>query len=366
MEQDTREFERRLLAVGGEYRISARARAYARHELASSLSGAWALSGSQRQVATVAGIDADLARDAHVFSEYRLANALAGREAQAAVGLRNAWRLENGMRVGGSFERVSPLAGGSSSGASTAITGSVDWADDARWKGSSRMEVRTSRGSDQFLQTMAAAVKLDSSWTMLGRHGLAVTDARAGVEARERLGVGFAYRSPGAGARGAAARWDALARWELRYDREAPVDDVRHRRIANVLALNGTARFARGLESSLAFAGKLTRDEQPGGRVTAGGAQWWHGRLRREFGRDWDAGLSASLLAGRSLAQRQTGLGAEVGRVLQGGMWLSLGWNHFGYRDDELTGEEWTRQGAYLRLRIKFDETLFHRDGVTP
>jgi hypothetical protein len=30
-----------------------------------------------------------------------------------------------------------------------------------------------------------------------------------------------------------------------------------------------------------------------------------------------------------------------------------------GYADDDLTGEEWTRQGAYLRVRARFDETLW-------
>src|SRR5690349_4959707 len=79
-EQDTQIASRRLAALGGEYRFSTRGRVYVRHELASSLTGAWALSESQQRLATVAGVDADVARDAHVFSEYRLADALAGRE----------------------------------------------------------------------------------------------------------------------------------------------------------------------------------------------------------------------------------------------------------------------------------------------
>ncbi|HEV2106129.1 MAG TPA: hypothetical protein VGU27_10410, partial [Candidatus Eisenbacteria bacterium] len=353
LEQDTREFDRRLAALGGEYRFSSRGRVYARHELASSLSGAWALSGSQQQLASVVGVDADVARDAHVFSEYRLEDALAGREAQAAVGLRNAWRLDDGMRVGGSFERVSPLAGPTAgSGASTALTGSVDWTEDPVWKGSSRMEIRTDRASDQFLEGMAAAVRLDSTWTALGRHLLTLTDAHAnGVTASERLLLAFACRAPGAGG------WDGLGRWEVRYDRDPASVADHHRRIANIVAAEGAGPVAHDWRATLAWAGKLTRDEEPG-LVAAGGAQWLHGRLLRDLGRDWDAGLTAGALAGRRLTQRTYGLGVEVGRVLPGGAWLSAGFNEFGYRDDELTGEEWTREGAYLRLRVKFDEAL--------
>ncbi len=354
LEQDTREWDRRMAALGGEYRFRSRGRLYLRHELLSSFSSAWALSGAQRQATTVVGVDADVAKDAHLFSEYRVGDAFGGREAQAAVGLRNGWRLASGMRVGTSFERVNPLRG-SDAGASTALTGSVDWTDDPVWKGSSRAEVRTSRSSDQFLQSMAAAVKLDSSWTGLGRH-LLTLERRHGLggDARERLQLAAAYRPGG--------DWEGVGRWELRYDREAPGDGTRTRRVANIAGFAATGRN-RGWEGSLAWAGKLTR-EQGAGLVTAGGAQWLHGRVTRDLGREWDCGVTASVLAGRRIAQRQYGLGAEAGRLLPGGTWLSLGFNRFGYADDELTGEQWTRTGAYLRLRVKFDETLFLRDGV--
>ena len=53
------------------------------------------------------------------------------------------------------------------------------------------------------------------------------------------------------------------------------------------------------------------------------------------------------------------GCWTEVGRRLQPGLWLSAGYNLTGYADDELTGEEWTRQGVYLRVRARFDETLW-------
>ena len=363
-EQDTRLTDRRLAALGGEYRFSTRGRAYARHELASSLHGPWSMNSGERRLATVAGIDAALAHDAHVFSEYRLADAFAGRDAQAAVGLRNAWRLASGMRVGGGFERVNPLGGPrAAEGPSTAVSGSVDWTEDPRWKGSARMELRSSRAADQVLQTMAAAVKLDSSWVALGRHALTFGGSAAGTgrEAREQLQVALAYRDPG-GAPRRAGRWDALGRWEFLYER-TPGMGQRLRRVANVLGMNGTGRFPRSYSANLAWAGKITRDEADGA-ASAGGAQWVHGRVLKDFGRVWDAGVSASMLMGRTSAERQFGLGAEIGRQLPAGTWLSLGFNRFGYRDDELTADEWTRTGGYLRIRARFDETLFRREEV--
>lgn len=352
-EQDTQELSRRLAALGGEYRFSTRGRLYARHELASTLTSAWALTSTQRQLASVVGVDADLAHDAHVFSEYRMNDAIAGREAQAAVGLRNAWKLASGMRVGASFERVNPLAGaGLAAGPTTALTGSVDFGDDPVWKGSGRAEIRTSRTSDQFLQSMAAAVKLDSSWTAIGRHQLFVSrQTLGGGEARERLGAAFAYRPE-------AATWDALGRWELRYDRVGGL--ARSRRVSNIVGFSGTGRVARSTRTSLAWAGKITRD-QSSGLITAGGGQWAQARLTHDLAEGWDVSLTTSALTGRRWDQRQAGLGLEFGRQLPGDLWVSFGFNCFGYRDDELSEGEWTREGGYIRLRAKFDESLFQR-----
>ncbi|MFN8586646.1 MAG: hypothetical protein U0704_02505 [Candidatus Eisenbacteria bacterium] len=359
LEQDTRETDRRMAALGGEYRFAARGRLYARHELLSSLTSAWALSNAQQQNATVVGVDADVAGDAHAFGEYRMNDAIAGREAQAAVGLRNGWTVADGMRLSTSFERVTPLAG-ANAGPSTALTGAVDFTGDDVWKGSSRFEVRTSRANDQFVQGMAAAVKLDSSWTALGRQLLTLTRVHgsasgAGAEARERLQLAAAYR-PG-------TQWEALGRWEFRYDRggagtfAASDAAARVRRVANVAALAATVRSGEWAHE-FGWAGKLTREQEPG-RVTAGGAQWLHGRIGREFLHRWDAAVTGGVRWGRRATQREYGLGAELGRALPNGAWLALGANRFGFADDELAGEAWTRTGAYLRLRVRFDESLF-------
>mgnify|MGYP001312271088 CR=1 FL=1 len=85
------------------------------------------------------------------------------------------------------------------------------------------------------------------------------------------------------------------------------------------------------------------------------------GRVTRDLREGWDASLTGSVLAGRRFTQRQSGLGLEIGRQLPGDVWLSFGFNRFGYADDELTDGEWTREGAFLRLRAKFDESMFQR-----
>ncbi len=363
-EQDVRGGERRMAALGGEYRVAQRGRLYARHEFISSLGGTWDLNGAQQRLATVVGADADVRRDQHVFGEYRVSDVLAGREAQAAVGLRNGWQLARGLRLGTSFERVSPLGAGAAGGPTTAGTVALDATRGHAWKGSTRFELRGNGQGTQFLQTAAAAVQLDSAWTGLVRHALSLNQARAAAddETRERVQLGLAWRPGG--------DWEALARWEFRYDRgataldatslDAGAADPDARRLAGVMALNADGRLGDRDVVTLGWAGKLTH-ERSGLGATGGGGQWLRLRTTSDIARDWDLSWTTSVLTGRGWDQRRWGLGLEVGRQLPGGVWLSLGFNRFGYYDSELAGEEWTREGAFVRLRMKVDETTLER-----
>ncbi|HEY6099793.1 MAG TPA: hypothetical protein VIW03_10210, partial [Anaeromyxobacter sp.] len=323
---------RRMAALGAEYRLPGIGRVYGRHEFLSSLTSPYALSNDQQRLATVFGVDADVAHDQHVYGEYRLGNSLARREAEAALGLRNVWRLDNGLRVGTSFERVNPLEG-SADGPTTAFTGSVDYAEREDWKGSYRSEVRTNRAADSYLSTAAAACRIDSSWTALGRNLLSMTDERQGRgSAREWIQLGFAYRPQ------RSSGWDALGRYELHFDREATGDGPNRRRIAHVLSLHGTGRLGESFEGSGSWAYKFARDRA--GLVESGlGMQRISARARTDIGRNWDAGAQASTLVGGGAARWSLGL--EGGRQLGGGVWLSAGWNGFGYQDPDFTESEW-------------------------
>lgn len=349
LEQDVVDPARRLAALGGEYRFSAQARLYARHELSSSLVGPMALEDSQRRLASVLGVDADVARSAHVFSEYRLADALAGREAEAALGIRNAWRLRDGFRIGASFERVSPL-GREANGPTTAATASIESLEDPDAKMSARLEMRTSRASDAALGTMAAAFRVDAAWSLIGRSVASVTDDHGrGVTVRERFQAGLAYRRPDREA------WDALGRYELKLDRAPDETGERQRRLAHVISFHTTGKLYELIETSIAWAGKRVT-ERTGGLATRTAAQWLHGRASRGFGRVWDAGVHASVLTGSGA--RRDGLGVEMGRRVGPGVWLSAGWNRLGYDDADLPEESYHRSGVYVRVRARFDESI--------
>ena len=211
------------------------------------------------------------------------------------------------------------------------------------------------------LATFAGAYRLGPRWSGLARSAFSVNDDATGLfTLRERAQLGFAYR-PGAG-------WDALGRYELHYDASegsvtpaagtAPLADASGRKLVHVVSLHSDGPLGPRATGAFAWAGKLAWDGT-GGASSFTTAHWVHGRAAWAVGRLWDAGVTTGMIA--ATASRRGGAGLEIGRKLDTDVWLSLGYNVLGYADDDLTGEEWTRQGAYLRVRARFDETSWKR-----
>ena len=83
------------------------------------------------------------------------------------------------------------------------------------------------------------------------------------------------------------------------------------------------------------------------------------GRTIYDLTSKWDAGLNYSALFSGFINSCRYGLGGEVGYLVATNLWLSTGYNIYGFRDKDLSAEEYTAQGVYIRLRFKFDEDLF-------
>ena len=388
IEQDIEHSNRRVAAVGGEYRLSSATRLYGRYEFISSPGSRYGLNDVQQRNATVFGVQTDYLADANLFSEYRLRDALDGRQAEAAIGLRNRWRLGGGWSVSTGFERVRSLGGSNNavgSGEATSIASGVEYTGSTDWKGAARLELRKSNTVDSVLGTVGAAFKIDEQWTALGRNLLTISRQRNATSKTEdwlqfgiafREGGGYAARDGAGGAssdaadaaapdtavrEGGASRRNALFRVEYRTeDTDDPFIGDSSRRVAIISAhMNHQANARLVLAGRLAA--KWARDHSLGlqssyrtGLLAA--------RATYDIAARWDIGVQASALLGGGAGgngTRQLGLGAEAGYLLGKNLWLSLGVNAFGFTDRDLTAQDYTQRGVYVRLRFKFDEALF-------
>ena len=350
-EQDLSESERKVLAAGGEVQVAPRTRLYARHEFLSSLESRFALNTEQERRATVFGIQSDYLQDTDAFSEYRIRNAIAGRDAEAAVGLRNRWALRKGLALHTSLEKVQTLTG-DASGDATALALALSYTADPTWKGTGRIEYRDGEVQDTLLSTLAAAARLDERWSVLGRTLIEVADrpVDVGDDFMGRLQLGLAYRPADSN------RWNALGRYEYRFERDGDLG-FRRRRGVHIVSLHGDWQISRRFWATGRYAAKWVGEDSLG-LDSAALTQLVGGRLTFELAERWDLGLGLGALVGDGAASIEYQLGAEVGYLLAQNLWLSAGFNFAGFEDRDLRGQDYTEPGPYLRIRFKFDEEI--------
>lgn len=356
VEVDTQDTERRVVAVGGNYALPNRGKIYFRHELISSLTGPYGLNDQQRQNTTILGVDTEYMKDARLFSEYRIEDAMNGGDAQAAVGLRNLWTLSDGLRVGTNLEHVHSLSG-KADAENTAVALAIEYVANPLWKGSTRIEVRDAAAQESLLHTIGIASKINSDWTFLGRNTYSIQRNKGGQldgaeHVLDRMQAGVAYRDTG------TDKVNALARVEHREERDNTQAGIDLKRSTELVSLHADWKPRRPFMFTGHYAAKWTKEDS-NGVSSRYKAQLASGRVTWEFAPKWDIGLAAGGLFGEVGHSKQYGLGVEVGYLVTTNLWLSAGYNVLGYRDDDLASGESTQKGAYVRLRYKFDEAVF-------
>ena len=354
---------RHRLALGADQQVAERTKLYGRFERQTGLSSAYALNSSERQGnALVFGVDSTYLRDTQAFSEYRLRDALSGRDLQLASGVRNAWQVKEGVRVSSALERTRVLSGNQAS--ATAVALGVDYSTQPLWRAATRVEVRragdvaSTTGDDTFTTTLwqgTVARKLDRDWTALARDYFLRTDyAARGDVLQNRFQLGLAYRDTDTN------RVNALGKIEFKQERDASnssTGELRSR--ATIVSTHADYHPTRPWWMTGRVAAKWQRDQFEGGVQDRFRAQLLAGRLVYDVTENWDVGALAAVQLGQHGA-RQHAVGVEVGHLMRQNLWLSLGFNATGFRGDaDLAGYETTQRGAYLRLRFKFDEDLF-------
>ncbi|MGC3982394.1 MAG: SdrD B-like domain-containing protein [Steroidobacteraceae bacterium] len=349
-EQDVSESEQRVAALGGDYQVAKRTRVYARHEFISSLNGPYTLDLNQKQNVTVFGVDTSYLQNDHVFSEYRVNNALDGRQAQAAIGLRNRWQLAEGLTFNTNLERVTALSGSADS-ENTALAGGLEYTRNPLWKGTARLEWRDGLNSRGMFSTLGVARKLTSEWSVLGKNVFAIERSKTNAPQRmqERLQIGLAFRDLDTN------RIDALMRYEFKI--ETNTAEAALRRNAHIVSGHINYQPTQAWTLSGQYAAKLVTETTSYLRMHSN-AQLIGGRVTRDLGKRWDVGVATRVLFSDGFSANQSATGIEAGFLVRENLWISTGFNVTGFHDRDLSADEYTDRGAYLRLRYKFDETL--------
>jgi len=351
-EQDLRALDRRLLGLGADYRIDW-GRIYARHEFISSTGGRYTLSSGQRQHNTALGFDIDYMENGKVYSEYRLDNGIDGQSGQAAIGVRNRFEISDGFGINAGFERTFTVQGAPTN-EGTSITTSADYTANPNWKGTARAEARFTGTTNTYFNSLGYGQKISQDWTFLGKNVISLNTAN-GVSGlskiQQRLRLGAAYRDI------STNRFDALMRYELKYEEDANIGPDYHR-VAHVFSSHANYNPHPDWIISGRLAAKKSIDHQQKLR-TESFLQLGSTRLMYEINNRLDASVHGSLLMNQNFTTKDYGVGIEAGYVVAKNLRLAAGFNFFGYDDQDLASNNYTRKGVYAGFSYKFDEQLF-------
>ena len=338
-----------LYRLGADWTVAKQTRIFARLEHSRAWGGAYGLGVGDAVSAFSVGVDTQYMQDGSLFTEYRLRDAANGREIQSALGLRNGWKLSEGLRLNTNFERSN-----GTSGTTNAIGLGLEYLGSELWKGSGRLEWRQDASNVNWLGTLSLARKLDRNWTLLARDYVNRVQPRvalAGDRFQNRFQVGFAYRPVDNN------QFDALGMFERKID----TDRVARTDLStDIVSLRFNYHPSRPWWISGRYAYKQVNELLLGTISDSYRAQLIGGRVSYDITNRWTLGALFTVLQGQGGA-RQHAYGLEVGYVLMDNLWATVGYNWRGFRDDDLTGSDYTNRGWVLGLRYKFDEDTFRR-----
>ena len=175
------------------------------------------------------------------------------------------------------------------------------------------------------------------------------SDATAG-----EVQLGWSYRP-------ATSAWIILDRLDLKQDaRSDAASDIESARVIN--NLNANWQLDTRTQLGLQFGGRYVRSTFDGERYS--GLSTLYGvDVRRELTMRLDVGLHGTMLSSLQSGVSDQSVGVDLGVTVARNVWISIGYNFAGFRDDDFEASRYIAQGPFIKFRMKADQDTF-RDMV--
>ena len=209
---------------------------------------------------------------------------------------------------------------------------------------STRFEIRDSAVGTRYTAVFGGAREAteDLSFALAGRVERNLADEQSntlGLDAR----LGLAWRPRGKGT-------VIFNRLDAAYDETSGQSEVW--KVVNNFGVNTVVGERLQLAGFYGF--KYSETEFFGDRFNEI-TQLVGGEVRFDVTKRLDIGLSGSALISQN-GQTDYQIGPSVGYSPVDNTWISLGWNIEGFSDDDFEAAEFTRDGPFIKLRVKFDQ----------
>jgi hypothetical protein len=154
-----------------------------------------------------------------------------------------------------------------------------------------------------------------------------------------------------------SSRWIVFDRFEMKYDDQGTLQGrFESSRLVNNLHANWQLDPALqvGLQYGVRYVSSTFEGEKYDGISDIAGLD-----LRRQLTRRFDLGAHVAALHSWESDVMDYSAGLDVGTTFAKNVWISVGYNFAGFRDDDFSASRHTAQGPYIKIRIKADQDTF-------
>ena len=326
---------------GIEYQFSENSNIYLQQERLSNLSPDFELTEESSELnRTIIGTDYSLNENTDIYSEYRIDEVISEQDAEAVVGIRNTFDINEKWKGNVAVERIEAVEGDSQT--STSIAGALQHTISRDWKTIYRLQYLKNEDSAFYSGSVGYIRKLDDNFSFLAKDSLAYDDGAE--EWRNRFYSGFAYRD------NKENELNYLFKYENQYIKSKEEKEVEHE-----VSFQFNKKMAEKHILSGLYAYKNVQNKEQ--EIDYSGT-WISGRYSYNINKDWDVGVSGGYLFDNETAKNYM-VGVEAGYLVKKNMWVSVGYNFEGLSDNNFSNESFHQKGAYVKFRLKLDEESF-------
>ncbi|PLX44295.1 MAG: hypothetical protein C0609_05920, partial [Deltaproteobacteria bacterium] len=293
----------------------------------------------------VSGVESKITDNTVAYTESKMDNGQSPFSNLQVAGLRNRLAVTDNLSADFSVEQQLTTAGPDSEDDAFAATAAMEYAPDEKSRISGRLEYRLSTarsGSYSLLGEAGVARKVgeDLSLTATARYFNDEMEENF-TFTQHKLRLGLARRPV------ATDRFNGLALVEYRLDEEESVSNS-YSTSTYLASLAGNYQLNRSTQLNGKYAGKLTDDLD-----TEVYTELYSFGMTHEFHDRWDIGAKVRVLHTPAAEATTFGGQVELGYRVEKNIWLSVGYA-FDSFDQDLTGESYSTEGAFIKLRVKW------------
>ncbi len=212
--------------------------------------------------------------------------------------------------------------------------------------GSTRFEARNSSAGDTWIGTAALARELSEELSIAGALRGVFNEAEGEPNATSQFDarIGGAWRPRG-------EETVYFDRFDLTHSKN--VRGETETKLVNNFAMN--TMMADNWQLSTNYGVKHVRTDIADQKFTS----WSHlvgAETRFDLTEKIDLGLRGQLMTTSGIGTKSYSYGPSIGVAPVKNVWINAGYNVSGFKDDDFEAAEYSRKGAYIQLRVKFDQ----------